>query len=314
VSFGSGLARSSLKLLPKLLVVLVGLGLYCLVTTYIEGDLKSLLVGISSTLISIPFIFIFYEVWQEKAHRKLNSSAYEFAQNQMTVNIASIKEKLEIFTQGVSCYFEQFGHVVNDDDIENIRIETLGADLFDDVDEWEDDLLDFELANTFEAIADARYLGFQLRDLSVEVESNDLQSLLVNSFIMNRLDDDKTRVIIHLVQTVKMLQSFLSLHHDVFVRSSIRIHGLHVDEYSTGLAALVFNPDDDSEANSEVLDLTPVDPGQKHEELLKVFVVNPDYYTILSDKINDVIEAMRQWKRVADPVYLDYEAGRVSVF
>lgn len=314
MSLGSRLARSSLKLLPKLLVVLVGIGLYFLITTYLEGDLKSLLVGISSTLISIPFIFIFYEIWQEKAHRKLNSSAYEFAQNQMTANIASIKEKLETFTQGAFCYFDRPGYVVNDDDIENIRIETLDAELLADVDEWEDDLLDFELANTFEAIVDARYLGFQLRDLSVEEESNDFQALLVNSFIMDRLDDDKTRVIIHLVQTVKMLQSFLSLHHDVFVRSSIRIHGLQIDKDSTGLAALVLNPEDDSETETEVLDIALVDPGQKHEELLKVFVVNPDYYTVLSDHINDVIEAMRQWKMSADPVYLDYEAGRVSGF
>ncbi|WNK20123.1 hypothetical protein P1P91_00025 [Halomonas piscis] len=314
MSLGSRLARSSLKLLPKLLVVLVGIGLYFLITTYLEGDLKSLLVGISSTLISIPFIFIFYEIWQEKAHRKLNSSAYEFAQNQMTANIASIKEKLETFTQGAFCYFDRPGYVVNDDDIENIRIETLDAELLADVDEWEHDLLDFELANTFEAIVDARYLGFQLRDLSVEEESNDFQALLVNSFIMDRLDDDKTRVIIHLVQTVKMLQSFLSLHHDVFVRSSIRIHGLQIDEVSAGLAALVLNPGDDSETESEVLDIALVDPGQKHEELLKVFVVNPDYYTVLSDHINDVIEAMRQWKMSADPVYLDYEAGRVSGF
>jgi len=314
VSLGRRLARSFLKLFPKLLVVLVGIGLYCLVTIYLEGDLKSLLVGISSTLISIPFIFIFYEIWQEKAHRKLNSSAYEFAQNQMTVNIASIKEKLEIFIHGAFCYFDRPGHVVNDDDIENIRIETLDAELLSGVDEWDDDLLDFELANTFEAIADARYLGFQLRDLSVEVESSDLQALLVNSFIMNRLDDDKTRVIIHLVQAVKMIQSFLSLHHDVFVRSSIRIHGLHINECTTGLAALVLDPEDDLEKKSKVLDIALVGPDQKHEELLKVFVVNPDYYTILSDHINDVIEAMRQWRRIADPVYLDYEAGRISIF
>jgi len=114
VGLGRRLARSSLKLLPKLLVVLVGIGLYYLVTNYLEGDLKSLLIGISSTLISIPFIFIFYEIWQEKAHRKLNSSAYEFAQNQMTVNIASIKEKLEIFIHGAFCYFDRPGYVVND--------------------------------------------------------------------------------------------------------------------------------------------------------------------------------------------------------
>ena len=314
MNIGARLVRSFLKLLPKLLVVLVGIGLYCLVTIYLEGDLKSLMVGISSTLISIPFIFIFYEIWQEKAHRKLNASAYEFAQNQMTANIAAIKEKLEVFTQGAFCYFDRPGHVINDDDIENVWIETLGAESFDDVDQWKDDLLDFELANTFEAIVDARYLGFQLGDLSVEEESNDLQELLGNSFIMERLDDDKTRVIIHLVQTVKMLQSFLSLHHDVFVPSSIRIHGLKIKQHASGVAELVFTPSGSSVSEPEILDINLANPAMSQEDLLAVFVVNPDYYTVLTDHINDVIEAMRQWRKSSDPIYLDYDAGRVSSF
>lgn len=314
MGFGDRFAKNFLKLSPKLLVVFVGIGLYFLVTAYLEGDLKSLLVGISSTLISIPFIFIFYEIWQEKSHRKLNASAYDFAQNQMTVNIAAIKQKLEVFTKGAFCYFDRPGYIINDDDVENIRIEKVDAELFADADECEDDLLDFELENAFEAIMEARYLGFQLGDLSVEEESNDLQVLLANSFIMERLDDDKTRIIIHLVKTVKLLQSFLSLHHDVFVRSSIRIHDFQLDADSTGLAAFLFRPEGDSKAKSEVLDMALVDPDMNPEDLLVVFVVNPDYYTVLSDHIIDVIEAMRQWRMSTDSVYIDYEAGRVSSF
>lgn len=312
MGLGGRLARMLLKLSPKLLVVLVGIGLYFLVTAYTEGDLKSLLVGISSTLISIPFIFIFYEIWQGKSHRKLNASAYDFAQNQMTANIAAIKNKLDVVTQGVFCYISHPGYVINDDDSENIRIEKVDAAFGEEIEEGGDDLLDFELENAFEAIVDARYLAFQLSELNVEEESADLQALLANSFIMERLDDDKTRVIIHLVQTVKMLQSFLSLHHDVFVPSSIRIHGLQIDAHSSGLAALVFGSEEHAETESEVLGVSWVDPGLKHDNLLAVNVVNPDYYTVFSDHINDVIEAMRQWRLCADPVYLDYEAGSVS--
>lgn len=302
-----------LKLWPKLLVVLVGVGLYWLVTTYLEGDLKALFIGISSTLISIPFIIIFYEIWREETHRKLNESAYDFAQNQMMVSIGAIKSKLDELIKGAFIYLDQTAYVIDDEDIENIRFNKRSDDFPGYDDEWDDDLLSFELANIFEAITDARYLGYQLRDINIEGESSDLQALLANSFIMDRVDDNKTRIIINLVKSVKMLHSFLELHHDVFVRSSIRIHGLELQNMDAGIIALVYAPEDSpAEEEAQVFDINVFDPALSQENLLSVYVVNPDYYAVLSDHINDVLDWIRQWKLHADSIYIDYEGGRIA--
>ena len=71
------------NLWPKLLVIAAGVSLFLLASELLEDDLKSLVIGIGGSLISIPLVFISYEVWQKKSHRKINESVYEYAERKM---------------------------------------------------------------------------------------------------------------------------------------------------------------------------------------------------------------------------------------
>ena len=75
---GNLLRRIWLKAWPKLIVASTGILLY-LVAIRLTEDLKGLLISIAATLISIPLIFILYDIWNEKSHRKL----YEYAYNRV---------------------------------------------------------------------------------------------------------------------------------------------------------------------------------------------------------------------------------------
>jgi hypothetical protein len=297
------------SLWPKLLVIVAGFGLYGLAVTWLQGEFKSLVIGIGGGLVSIPLAFIFYEIWQEKSHRKLNNSVYEFAENQMRVSIRAVKSKLELLVGGAFAYFESGRFLVDDADVENLKIYVQEEEA-ENVEPDIDNLLDFERESIFEALVDGRYLAFQLTDLSLGEELNRLEGLLSNAFIMERLSDSQVRAIIHLIEVVKMLEAFLALHHDVFLKSSVKLHGFRTEIIQQGLSALIFdNPGTDE---SVTLDIKPAGEMQPSAEPLNAYVVNPDCYAALSDLVYDVVEGINGWKSVSDPVYMDHEAGRIG--
>lgn len=298
------------NLWPKLVVIVAGFGLYGLAVTWLQGDFKSLVIGIGGGLVAIPLVFIFYEIWQEKSHRKLNNSVYEFAENQMKVSIGAIKSKIELLIDGAFVYFESGRFLVDDEDVENLKVfvqdddsESLALD--------NDNLLDFERENIFEALVDGRYLAFQLTDLSLCDELSQVEGLLSNAFIMERLSDIQVRAIIQLIEAVKMLESFLSLHPDVFLLSSIKLNGFRTQTRQDGLSALVF--DDPHTGEAVTLDIKPAREAQPSAEALSAYVVNPDYYAVLSDLVYDVVDGINGWRSVSDPAYVDFESGRFEV-
>lgn len=301
------------NLWPKLIVMLFGLGVYGLASCFLEDDLKNLVTGIAGGLISIPLVFISYEVWQQKSHRKLNTSVYEFVERKVQVSISAACVKLELLIDGVFAYFEKDNILIDDSDIENIKIKYYQHDELTRIELEEDNLLSFERANVFESLTDARYLEFQLTELSLTEELEQLENLLANAFIMQRLEDEQVRALIYLIETISMLEVFFNNHQYVFCKTNIKLHGFSIEKMSEPphLNALVFR----EKATDEpaMLDIKPAYLTQVSRSPLAAYVINPDYYNILSDLIFDVIEAINQWKTVADPVFIDYENGQINI-
>lgn len=202
--------------------------------------MQSLAINISAALISIPIIFIVYEIWHEKSQKKLNESVYSYAQNEMSVALQEIKEQMRFFIDGAFVYFEDG----DDENIEKLKLKMnenakvlytedgepyqkkYQLEHFEDTEET--DIYSFEKDTIVEVIHDARYLSYQLIDLEVHTNLQKLESLLNNSFIMERLDDEKTQIIVHLVEAMKMLESFLQNHDDLFLKTSISIQGFDI--------------------------------------------------------------------------------------
>lgn len=171
--------------------------------------------------------------------------------------------------------------------------------------------MDFERSSIFESLVDARYLAFQLTDLSLGEELDQLEGVLANAFIMERLNDSQVRAIINLIEVVKMLEAFLTLHQDVFLKSSVKLHGFRTEIIQEDLYALIFQ---DPGADEPItLDIKPAYDTEPSDAPLNAYVVNPDYYAALSDLIYDVVEGINGWKSVSDPVYVDFESGRIGL-
>lgn len=300
------------SLLPKLLVILIGIGFYLLASYCLEGDLKGLVMGIASGLISIPLVFISYEIWQKKSQKKLNLSVYEFAERKVQASISAVHSKLELLIQGAFIYFDKGGILIDDSDIENIRIESYQHEHDIDDDLYDDSLLSFERINVFESLTDARYLKFQLSELTLTEELARLEKLLANAFIMERLEDEQVRAIIFLIETISLLEAFFNNHEYVFCRTSINLHGFSIEEMSEqpSLSVLVFREEPTGEP--DMLDVKPSHFTEVSSSPLPAYVVNPDYYGILSDLVFDVIDAINQWKSVSNSVFIDYENAQIS--
>lgn len=293
---------------PKLLVIGAGVTLYLLASYCLSGDLKSLVMGVAGSLISIPLVFISYEIWQKKSHRKLNKSVYEFAERKVQASIMAVSSKLELLIGGAFTYFEKGSILIDDSDIENIRIKQYQHDDF-----YDDSLLSFERINVFENLTDARYLEFQITDLSLTEELEGLEKLLANSFIMQRLEDEQVRAIIFLIKTISMLEAFFNNHEYVFCKTSINLHGFSIEKFNEQplLSALVFR--EKSADEPVMLDVKPAHMTELSESPLPAYVINEDYYGVLSDLVFEVIDAINQWKAVSDPVFVDYENAQIRI-
>lgn len=296
------------NLLPKLLVIIAGVLFYILASFYLDDDLKNLVIGIGGSLISIPLVFISYEVWQKKSHRKINESVYEYAERKMQASIMAVSTKLELLIDGAFTYFEKDNILIDDSDVENIRVKQYQHDDFND-----DSLLSFERINVFENITDARYLEFQITELSLTEELECLENLLANAFVMQRLEDEQVRAIIFLIETISMLEAFLNNQDYVFCRTSINLHGFSIEKMSEQpyLSALMFREKLTDEP--VVLDVKPKHMTELKQSPLPAYVINPDYNNVVSDLIFDVIDAINQWKAVSEPVFMDYENGQIRV-
>ena len=230
----------SIKILPKLIIVFVGFGLFFISDIYLKDNIQGLFINISATLISIPIVFIVYEIWQEKTHRKLNESVYSFAKNEMTQNLLKIKEQMKFFMEGAFVYFGNNDIVIDDEDIGNIKLTMREKNQIENIDEEEfenneDDIYSFEKDTIVPLIYDNRYLYFQILDLDISFLVEDMEKVLNNSFIMERLDDEKTQIIVHLIEALKMLDSFINLHDDLFLKTDIKIDNLEVEKINKNI-------------------------------------------------------------------------------
>jgi hypothetical protein len=331
ITLKNKLITTSIKLYPKLLVIFVGIVVFLVADNYLAGNIQSLFINISAALISIPIIFIVYEIWHEKSQKKLNESVYSYAQNEMSVALQEIKEQMRFFIDGAFVYFED-GDIVIHDDIENLKLKMnenakilytedgdpyqkkYQLEHFEDTEETASDIYSFEKDTIVEVIHDARYLSYQLIDLEVYTNLKKLESLLNNSFIMERLDDEKTQIIVHLVEVMKMLESFIENHDDLFLRTSINIQGFDIQVEEKSIYDLFYvEKENKNTVYQQHLDSKLFMENFDEKDLLNVYILNPDYCIIFGDLVHEVLSCVKDWIDSGDGVYVDYSTARIGV-
>lgn len=336
-----------LKIWSKLIVTILGILLYFLAIRLSE-DIKGLLINIAASLISIPIIFIAYELWDEKTHRALNESVYSYVENEMSQAMLEIRKTMEMLLRGYTVYFDYGDIVIDDSDYENqiLKMNDLAKVHFDEdgdpyqlkyqleyIDELEEDIFDLyelEKDTVVPFMSEIGYLGYQIFDIDLENIIEDLNGLLNNSFIMERMNDKENLIIIHLLESIKMLNSFISYNKEkLFLRSSINIQGfkykietinnspmgkmkLYSLYYSEEEYIMKENSEDDKEFYEQLLE-RKVFIDVPEDKLLSVYIVNPDYYIIFGDLITEVLSCIKEWRTTsAGSVVRDYNTGWIG--
>lgn len=304
---------NSIKILPKLIIVFVGFGLFFISDIYLKDNIQGLFINISATLISIPIVFIAYEIWQEKTHRKLNESVYSFAKNEMTQNLLKIKEQMKFFMEGAFVYFGNNDIVIDDEDIGNIKLTMLEKNQIENIDEEEfenneDDIYSFEKDTIVPLIYDNRYLYFQILDLDISYIVEDMEKVLNNSFIMERLDDEKTQIIVHLIEALKMLDSFINLHDDLFLKTDIKIDNMEIEKIDKNIYQLVYKEKD----YKQILEIKEIFHKIKVDKLSKVYIINPDYCAVFGDLVHEVLDCIKNWIDSGESIFVDYATAKIG--
>lgn len=303
----------SIKILPKLIIVFVGFGLFFISDIYLKDNIQGLFINISATLISIPIVFIVYEIWQEKTHRKLNESVYSFAKNEMIQNLLKIKEQMKFFMEGAFVYFGNNDIVIDDEDIGNIKLTMQEKNQIENIDEEEfenneDDIYSFEKDTIVPLIYDNRYLYFQILDLDISYLVEDMEKVLNNSFIMERLDDEKTQIIVHLIEALKMLDSFINLHDDLFLKTDIKIDNIEIEKIDKNIYQLVYKEKD----YKQILEIKEIFHKTKIDKLSKVYIINPDYCAVFGDLVHEVLDCIKNWIDSGESIFVDYATAKIG--
>ena len=307
----------------------------------LSGDLKDLLVDVAAALIAIPLIVVTYELWNDKSHKALNENVYRYAENEMGRAMLEIKAQMEMLLEGYCVYFDAGDVVLEDSGQGNyiLQMRDEAKILYDEdgmpyqrkyqvdydgeFEADESDIEEYDIHTVFSIITDVQYLGYQICDIQFEDAIHRLDELIRNSFIMERMDDEENSVIIHLLEALRMLHSFVELHRqDLFLRTDITVQGFewellkHQNALSgtIGLYRLYYREKEEGSEKlvyEQVLDEKVIIDAEENN-LLSVYIVNPDYYTIFSDLINEVLSCIRDWRRTnAGSVVVEFDSAQI---
>ena len=327
-------SKALLKYGPKLIVTMVGIFLFLIIAFLVpEGDIHDLLINISASLISIPLIYICYEMWEARNHKRLNHYAYEKVDNLIFEHTSEIEEEIKKIMQGMMFYFDH-GHATMDESLLGssnpvIKIEMTQyskTGTVADIDEeyshpdysekdYEDDMLrlcdeeeymggiyGFEKDTIGPHLFEQRYLGFQILNLSFEDICDEQKELLKNTFIMDRLEEERLFKILKIIDLVEVLNAFVKEHQirgDLFSKiQNCKVLNMKVRKESTtrtqfgdtGAYSLWYKDKDfEKELSRDIL----VNVNDK--ELNAVYIINPDHLIIFGDLITEVLTAIESW-------------------
>ncbi len=328
--------RLWLKTWPKLLVTICGVAVYLSSGWFPEAH-QSLYQSIAVNLISIPIIFILYDIWNEKSHRKLYEHVYRYAGNEMSLAMSAAKQEMEGLAYGLYSLLDNTGCLVDDSNLQRMKVvipegsqvttdedgeEYLTGDdcMPPDAYEADQDIYAFDNATIVPVVSETKYLGFQVKGIQVLNIVERIDGLIKNSFVMERMDDKEASIIVQFHQSLRMLQSFIEHHqHDLFLRTDLSVKGFRAEKVKEALFGfcqidLHITPDKPEGGLYKALVGSNMLQENDLEHLTDVYVINPDYYVIFGDLVVGVVDCIRSWKKETKHAgYMNFEDARIGV-
>lgn len=263
--------NNGLKILPYFISVLMGLLMFWLSSQFTESNIQTILLSMTSTLLAIPLIFLSYEIIKKNSDKKLNSVVYDYAKWKVDRELFSIMAQL------------------------TKRVCKIGSEK-----EGENNLgFHDSLENLIKRIKGREFIGFQIFK-GVHVGETELDKLLENPFILNKMGNEEIISIISIIKNLSKLSDMLQ-REDIFVSVGKKtnlykiIHGEEM------------NPKNSILFPERYIILKKIDKGSgmvfdfgdyKHEslnKLLEYFIVNEKYLNDYCKIIFQIMRDIEKW-------------------
>lgn len=264
--------RYFLKIIPYLFALCFGLILYY-VAIKSEENIRSLFINIASVFIAIPLLFIIYELIQKYSKRKLNKEIFDFAKLQIDIEFMGMCHQL---IKLIYPYEKQNNTFKGINNLLNLTSNDIKNEMSND-----------------------KYFAFQSLK-NWYINEKNIQDLLNNSFIINKLNDDQIISIINVLKNVRSLQNIYRNINDLYIISDNKIDGFTIQ------SGLEMNPDNSKypdrflllknleDDKYQVFDFGDFEKF-KVSKLLFECSVNPKYIDLLSTSIYDTLQSINKW-------------------
>ncbi|MGE5572960.1 MAG: hypothetical protein ACM3ZU_08090 [Bacteroidota bacterium] len=280
----------TLKAIPYLASVAIGLALSS-AGLRLGEDLKALFLNVASAFLAIPLLFLFYETFQRYSHRRLNVEVSDYVKMQID------RELLPALTQLVK--------ILNPGRRPGCRIGDISS------------VLSLKKEAVSRMLASDKHLGFIILK-RWNLPEDRLHVALTNSLIIGTLEDDQVIAVISIIKSLRYLQAVRDIH-NLYLPAGGSAPGYKV----VGEGATAFH--DDGLCGRLLLlrgtgggQFVVEDFGDFHryteEELLSMFVVNPELLPSLSEAIADFIDSVRNWlEKTGNEFIIDTKVVRLGV-
>ncbi len=181
--------KNFLRFLPYGTSILFGLIIY-FIGIYLNDNLKSLFVNVSAAFLSIPLLFLFYEVFRKFSHRRLNKEIYNYAKLQIDSEVLSILSRLTKLVYPV--------------ELQDLSINSLNRFIWIPMEELHKLLLE------------SQYLGFQIYNKWDKCEKY-FEDVLKNTFVLDKLEDESIICIIEILKAIKSFEQAFSIE-DLYIQ------------------------------------------------------------------------------------------------
>lgn len=260
-----------LKIFPFIVTIIISVVFYLFAKEQ-QGSLQVVLLNISSSLIAIPLIFVFYQSIQNFSKKKLNKEILDYCKKNVDTDVLSIVRQLQKLVYP----------------LEEEDTSFKGIDRFLN-------LKDYDINQIISA---NKYLGFQVFK-HWEITEKNITETLKHPLIIGSFNDELIVCIISILKNIYSLEKFLQLE-DLYIETGETNNDYKIVHGSQ------LNPDNADLPDRYLLlkilkndKFLVSDFGDIHlyneKKCLKMFMVNPEYCSALSALINDLIKDFNTW-------------------
>ena len=265
------LKKTLLKILPYFVSILVAL-LFYFTGLQLSENIRDLFINIAAAFFAIPLIYLFYQVSRNLSKKRLNKEIFDYAKMQVD------RETLSIINQLHKIVYP----------LEEREFSETGVNEF----------LSLGKDDIKEILSKNKYLGFQIFK-KWEVSEENLNTILKNSFIIARLDNDQIISIILMIKSLRYLES-IQKSEELYVQTGKKttsykiVAGKELNEDNIKFPDRYLLLKDLGDNKSLVADFGDF-PLYMVSKLLQVFTINEKYLELYAGGILNLIREINNW-------------------